>query len=127
MIKGITGSSNITVSGGSASFPYVPHNSSNPIQGMLRINGQDLQVFDGSSWINLGTNYVSVDLSSDAHSILEWARKERNRQAAREARIKDNPALQKAWEAVQRAEENFELIYKFVEHDNASEQVQSGP
>ena len=31
----------------------------------------------------------------------------------------NNPALMKALEAVKRAEDNFEILSKFVEHDNA--------
>ena len=127
MIKGITGGSNVVVNGGSVSFPYVPMNSNNPIQGMVRVNGQDLQVFDGSSWINMATSYVSVDLSADAQLLLQWAREERKRQQEREHRIKNNPALQKAYEAIKRAEDNFDLLEKFVEYDKEETSVQSSP
>lgn len=127
MIKGLTGSSNVIVNGGSTSFPYVPYNSNNPIQGMLRLNGQDLQVFDGSAWVNLGSSYASVDLSADAQSLLQWAREQRDKQRKREQLIDTNPALRKAFEAIQRAEANFNLIEKFVENDNADSEVQSSP
>lgn len=127
MIKGLTGGSNIIVSGGSTSFPYVPYNSNNPIQGMLRLNGQDLQVFDGTTWMNLGSSYASVDLSADAQSLLQWAREQRDKQHKREALIKNNPALQKAFEAIQRAEANFDILEKFVENDKESDGVQSSP
>jgi len=117
MIKGITGGSQfLTVSGGS-SYPYVPQNSNNPIQGMIRVNGQDLQVFDGSCWISMAASYANVDLTGEAQSILQWARDERNKQMKREQLIKDNPALQKAYEAIQRAEANFDILEKFVEND----------
>lgn len=126
MIKGITGGSQfLTVSGGS-SYPYVPQNSNNPIQGMIRVNGQDLQVFDGSCWINMAASYASVDLTGEAQTILQWARDERNKQMKREQLIKDNPALQKAYEAIKRAEDNFDLLEKFVENDTQGE-VQSSP
>lgn len=121
MIKGLTGGTNVVVTGGSTSFPYVPYNSNNPVQGMLRLNGQDFQVFDGSAWVNLGTSYASVELSPDAQSLLQWAREQRDKQLKREKLIKDNPALQKAMEAINRAEDNFDLISKFVENDNNTE------
>ena len=35
----------------------------------------------------------------------------------REELIKNNPALQKAYEAIKKAEENFDIISKFVEND----------
>jgi hypothetical protein len=125
MIKGIMGGQGVVVSGGNTSVPYVnmnnygSGNNVNPMQGMMRISGSDMQVFDGSSWINLSTSYATVELNADTQSILQWARSERDKQSKREALIKDNPALQKAMEAIERAEANFNLLAKFVEHDNA--------
>ena len=42
---------------------------------------------------------------------------ERDRQAKRDQMIKDNPVLQKAWEAIKKAEDNFDILTKFVESD----------
>lgn len=123
MIKGITGGMGVVVSGGNTSLPYVNMSSgtnSNPMQGMMRISGSDLQVFDGSTWMNLGSSYATVELNGDTQSILQWAREQRDKQFKREQLIKDNPALGKALEAIQRAEANFDLIAKFVENDNGA-------
>jgi len=133
MIKGIMGGTGVVVQGGNTSMPYVnismSGNMSNPMQGMLRISGTEMQVFDGNSWVNLTTSYATVELNGDTQSILQWAREQRDKQARRERLIKDNPALQKAWEAITRAEANFDILEKFVEHDTESEAgyVQSGP
>jgi hypothetical protein len=117
MIKGVMGGPFVNVQNSGTSYPYVPMNNSNPIQGMLRLNGQDFQVFDGSSWLTLGGSFPTVELNGDAQSLLQWAREQRDKQAKREALIKDNPALQKAMEAIERAEANFDILAKFVEHD----------
>jgi len=58
--------------------------------------------------------------------IVQWARKQRDKQFKREALIKDHPALTKAWEAIMRAEANFDILEKFVEHDDV-DSVQTGP
>ena len=118
MIKGLSGSSGVSVQGGNTSVPYVNQNTNNPITGMIRVWGSDMQVFDGTAWITMSTSYATVTLDNDAQGLLEWARRERTRQQERERKMKANPALVKAFEAVQRAEENFDLLYKFVEHDN---------
>lgn len=117
MIKGLMSGKGTVVSGGSTSYPYIPMNSNNPIQGMLRLNNQDMQVFDGSSWITLGASYASVDLDADIQSLLEWAREQRNKQLDRERRIQNNPALRKAYEAIERAEANYEILDKMVGED----------
>lgn len=115
--------SGINVQGGHTSFPYIPQNSNNPIQGMIRVNGQDLQVFDGSAWVMLSTSYSTVELNGDTQAIIQWAREQRDKQWKREQLIKDNPALQKAMEAIEKAEANFDLLAKFVENDTVNNTV----
>jgi hypothetical protein len=117
MIKNLTGSCGLTVSGGSPSFPYVPQNSNNPIQGMIRVNNQDLEVFTGSSWQVMPSSYASVGLDQDVLDVIQWARKQRDKQLDRERRIQNNPALQKAYEAIERAEANYEILDKIVGED----------
>lgn len=114
-------------SGGSMSFPYVPQNSNNPIQGMLRINGQDIQTFDGSGWITVGASYANVSLDTDSLDLLQWARNERSKQSLREERIKDSPALRKAYDAIKRAEANFDILDRIVGDDLARELREIAP
>ena len=123
MIKGITGGPGLIVNGGSVSFPYVPMNANNPVQGMLRINGQDIQTFDGSGWLTVGASYANVSLDTESLDLLQWARTQRQLEINRKTLIENNPALQKAYEAVRRAEANFDILSKFVEHD-AEDQVE---
>jgi hypothetical protein len=84
------------------------------MQGMIRVWGSDMQVFDGNTWMTMSTSYATVDLSPEAQTLLQWAREQKARHAEREDRIKKNPALQKAWENIRRAEENFDLIDNLV-------------
>jgi hypothetical protein len=114
MIKGLMGSTNVIVSGGNTSVPYISQNNNNPMQGMIRVWGSDMQVFDGNTWMTMSTSYATVDLSPEAQTLLQWAREQKARHAEREDRIKKNPALQKAWENIRRAEENFDLIDNLV-------------
>ena len=118
----IMGGQGVVVNGGNTSLPYVNMSQGpqgNPMQGMMRINGSDIQVFDGNNWMNLGSSYATVELNGDTQAILQWAREERDKQYKRQQLIKDNPALQKALDAIERAEANFDLLAKFVEHDHA--------
>lgn len=126
MIKNLTGITGVTVTGGSTSMPYINMNPNNPLTGMLRINGSDMQVFDGSTWINMGTAYASVGLDQDVLDLVQWARTQRTMSLNRMTLAQNNPALMKALEAVKRAEDNFELLSKFVEHD-AENRVEQSP
>ena len=120
MIKGINSSSPyITVQGGQPTSTYINNFSGAMNVGQMRYNtsNQCMEVYDGNNWQMLGTSYATVDLSYDAQSLLEWARQQRDKQSKREQLIKDNPALQKAMEAIERAEANFDILAKFVEND----------
>jgi hypothetical protein len=117
MIKGLMGGPGLNVNGGNTSVPYVNQNNSNPMQGMVRIWGSDMQVFDGTAWITMTTSYATVELNGESQTLLQWARNERDRQSKREQLIKNNPALKNAWDKIERAEANFDILSKFVEND----------
>jgi hypothetical protein len=120
MIKGLQGITGITVSGGDTSLPYIPHNINNPIQGMMRINGTGIEVFNSTGWQIVATSYATVTLDQDILDVIQWARTQRQLEQNRATLIKNNPALEKAYEAIQRAEDNFDLLTKFVEHDDVN-------
>jgi hypothetical protein len=117
MIKGLMGNQGVVVSAGNTSVPYVNQNNSNPMQGMIRIWGSDMQVFDGNNWINMATSYATVSLDQDSQDLLQWARTQRQLERNRAVLIENNPALEKAYKAILRAEQNFDILTKFVESD----------
>ena len=117
MIKGIMGNKGVVVSGGDVSTPYINNNSSNPMQGMIRLWGNDFQVFDGTAWIQLASSYATVSLDQDTQDLLQWARTQRQLEMNRATLIENNPALEKAYKAILRAEQNFDILSKFVEND----------
>lgn len=110
MIKGLMGSNGVMVSAGNTSVPYVNQNVNNPMQGMIRVWGTDMQVFDGNNWQNMSTSYATVELDQETQDLLQWARVQRTMAMNRLTLAQNNPALMKALEAVKRAEENFELL-----------------
>lgn len=121
MIKGIMGSGSVVVAGGSTSYPYIPTNDSNPIQGMLRIRNQDTQVFDGSTWQTIYGSIATVDLTPEVQSIIDWARKKKQEEAELDELCKKYPGLGKA-------RDNFETFRRLVNsEEDVSQSVQSSP
>jgi hypothetical protein len=104
MIKGLQGISGVLVTGGNTSVPYIPQNPENPIQGMIRIWGSDMQVFTGSSWTTMSTSYASVGLDQDVLDIVQWARKKRDQEMAWKSLANDNKAVKLALENLAEAE-----------------------
>lgn len=127
MIKGLMGTCGVTVSAGNTSLPYVGPNPSNPMTGMLRVHNTDIEVFTGNNWQQLSTSYATVSLDQEILDVIQWARAQRTMALNRMTLAQNNPALMKALEAVKRAEDNFELLSKFVEYDLDAELREIAP
>jgi hypothetical protein len=91
---------------GGGSLTYVGTNPSNPFQGVVRLNGSNMEVFDGSYWKHIDTS-VSVGLSGVANSAIDWAikRMEEERQWAELA--KENKAVKIALENLEQARQQL--------------------
>jgi hypothetical protein len=84
---------------------------------MLRINGTEMEVFTGNGWQMLGNSYATVSLDQEILDVIQWARTQRTLERNRAVLIENNPALEKAYKAILRAEQNFDILSKFVEND----------
>jgi hypothetical protein len=117
------GTCGVSVSGGDTSLPYIGPNANNPMTGMLRINNTNVEAFNGTSWQQVSTSYATVTLDQDILDIIQWARTQRQLELNRATLIANNPALEIAYKAVLRAEQNFDILSKFVEHDKEIDNV----
>jgi hypothetical protein len=68
-------------------------------------------------WVQLASSYATVSLDQDTQDLLQWARTQRQLERDRTVLIENNPALEKAYKAILRAEQNFDILSKFVEDD----------
>ena len=115
MLQDITSSSRyVTTYGGGSSLPYVPSNSNNPIQGMIRVQNQNMQVFDGSSWINMTQSVSSVGLTPEAESLLDWARKKRDEEMMWQSLAKENKAVKIALDNLEQAQQQLDITAKLA-------------
>jgi hypothetical protein len=103
---------------GSSSYPYVPMNTNNPMQGMLRINGQDLQTFDGSSWVTVHGSYASVNLQGSAESAIDWAINQMTKEAEYKELAKTSKSVSIALENLNKAKAELELIAILAKEHN---------
>ena len=119
MIKGINPQGKYVQVQGGSTTNYINNYSGAQGVGNMRFNttNQNIEIYDGNSWQQLQMSYATVGLNYDAESLLDWVRVHRDEEFARNQKIKENPALQKAYEAIKRAEANFDILYKFVEND----------
>ena len=107
MIKGLAEGTGIKVSGGDTSLPYVPMNHDNPIQGMIRVYGTDLQVFNGTSWAMLPSSYATVTLDEYALNLLDWVRMKKKEEEVLISLPNDHPSVKLARQNVNRAKQEL--------------------
>ena len=121
MIKGLTGSKGVFVSGGNTSLQYVNQNPSNPMQGMIRVWGTDMQVFDGSGWTNIQSSYATVELDGNTQRLLDWARSKMEKENDLQQLSRENPAVQIALDNLKRAQEQLDVtIILSKEHEKST-------
>ena len=116
MIKNITPIGRyITVSGGNSST-YVNGYSGAQGVGNMRFNTstQNMEVFDGNSWMTLNMDYASVGLNGEAESLLDWARQKRDEELAWESLAKENQAVKIALDNLEQARRQLDITTKLA-------------
>ena len=107
MIKGLMGKGCVVVEGGNTALPYVGPNPNNPIQGMIRINNTDLEVFTGAGWQVINTSYATAELDTETIMLLEWARKKKREEEMLSTYSHTHPAVKLAKENINRIKQEL--------------------
>ena len=119
MIKAINTGTGLTVINGHTSWPSFYNNSTasnNTLVGQVRYNGssQNMEVYDGVTWLCMSAAYPSIELSPDVQTVLNWARAKMSEEAKLEKLAADNPTLRDALDALRQAEEQVRIVAALV-------------
>lgn len=121
------GSNGIAVEGGDTSVPYVSQSTVNPLTGMIRVWGTDMQVFDGTAWLRMNTSYATVELDTESKNLLEWTKKKKSEDEALISLPSDHPAVKaakenliKAKQEVKRLEEQLRITEILIHEESTS-------
>ena len=120
MIKSIHSSSPfLTVSGGNPGSTYIGNYSNAPGVGNMRYNpnSQNIEVYDGSTWIILSAHHTNINLSDDAVSLLEWARKKRDKDLERERLAQTNPVIKDLVNQIKDKEEQIKIVQTLIKEE----------
>ena len=118
MIRSISGSRYIQVSGGSTTNPYVSPGAHGA--GMLRWNPtyNNIEVNDGNSWQPIHSAHPMIALSSDAEFLLDWARAKRDEEWRIAAMAAKHPTVADALAAVELAREKLQVVTALCDTDS---------
>lgn len=118
MLNRITSSSPHIYAAGGSSLPFVSHNPNNPIQGMLRINGSEMEVFDGSSWVRMYMSNADIGLNGPANDAISWAIKKMDEEKEWKRLSESNQAVKIALDNLEKARQQLDITAKLArEHD----------
>lgn len=120
MIKSINTGVGLQTNNNCPAWPSFYNNSAsnnNTLVGQVRYNGssQNLEVYDGMTWLTMPASYPMVELSSEVQTILNWAKTK----MAEELRLKQlairHPSLQHALDRLQHAQEQVQIVEALVQ------------
>lgn len=97
----------VQVTGGNSGGVY--YDTTRASAGMVRYHNNELQVYDGNSWLSISSSYASVGLTSPAESAINWALGKMNEEQTILQYAKDHPAVAAAYENLKRAEEQLKI------------------
>lgn len=120
MIKSIsTTSPYISVSGGNPGSTYIGNYSNSPGVGNMRYNpnSQNIEVFDGNTWIILSAHHSNINLTPEAVSLLEWARKKRDQELEIERLAETSPVIKDLITQIKDKEEQIKIVQALIKEE----------
>lgn len=111
MIKTIMAGAYINIQNAYASAPYISPGAVGAGQLRWNSNINAIEVNDGLYWQSLSPSSPTIELNTEARELLDFVKKQRDRQRL----VELNPSLQKAYDAINRAEDNFDMLAKLAD------------
>ena len=126
MIKNISGGGKYLMVSNGSSSTYVNGYSGAQGVGNMRYNTntQNIEIFDGNSWITMNSGYATVQLTSDAESLLDWARKKRDEEMSLELLAMNNPTIKDLVNQIKEKQEQIKMVQTLLKspgHDGPVE------
>jgi hypothetical protein len=119
MIKSVMGGGRyltVSTSGGST---YV--NNYNGAQGVgnVRYNtsNQNMEVYDGSTWITLQPGFSTVSMTPEAESLLDWAREKKIEEEHTKSLAQSNPTIADLVEQKKKIDEQISIVKTLIKSE----------
>ena len=107
------------VNGGMPSTTYMNTMSGYMGVGDVRFNSnsQNLEVYDGQLWRELNMTHASIGLTTEAESLLDWARDKRNQEMQIEALSKSNPTIADLVEQKKNLDHKIKMVQILIKEE----------
>ena len=108
MIRNITPGAGIHISGNVYSAPYI--DTTRPSAGLVRYQGGNFEVFDGSSWLPMASGYPMIELDGVTQEAVAWVKRKMVEEKRLEELAKTHATVADAIDAVRLAEQQLQTV-----------------
>lgn len=120
MIKNLTPGSGISINNNYSTWPSfynTVQSTGNSLVGQIRYNGssQNLEVYDGNSWIMMNSAHPTIELSPHVQAVVAWAQTKMAEESRLKALAAKHPAVADALEASKKAQEQVQIVAALVD------------
>jgi hypothetical protein len=120
MIKNIIAGTGLQINNNHTTWPSFYNTVSstgNSLVGQLRYNGssQNMEVYDGNSWIAMASAWPTVELAPHVQAVVNWAQIKMAEESRLKALAAKHPSVEDALEAVAKAEEQVRIVAALVD------------
>ena len=119
MIKNITGHGKyMDVLGGHTNNHIATYVGAQGV-GNLRFNtnNQNMEVYDGNTWVALHMVHVHVGLNADAESLLDWTKKKRDEEIELDLLAAANPTIKDLLEQIKEKEDQIQMVIHLIKKE----------
>ena len=113
MIKNITPGPGIYIAANNYSTPYV--DMARPSAGMVRYNGSNFEVYNGSDWVQFSSSIPQIELDGVTLETVQWVRRKMEQEKRLTELAKKHPAVADAMAAVSHAQEQLGIVTALVQ------------
>lgn len=103
MIRNITSGQGINISGNVYNSPYI--DMTRPSAGMVRYHANNLEIYDGASWLPIQSSYPQIELDGPTMEAVQWARRKMEEEKRILELAQNHPTVADALLARDRAED----------------------
>ena len=108
----------LIIDNGIASNYHITINYEAENAGAMRWSNSGTEVFNGYTWQRVNAALPNVKMSDQAITAINWALSEMQKQKHRKDKAQAHPALANAHAAIERAEEQFDMLSSLIDSNN---------
>jgi hypothetical protein len=121
MLNGINTSGRyLTVSGGNSALHVAKtYNSNGFMTGDMRydLDSQCIKVFDGSSWQSLMGSHATVELTYEAQTLLDWARKKKDEEMLLEKQAQESSVIKDLVDQIKLKQDQIKMVQTLIKKE----------